>query len=215
MTSLTERRLRLQPRAPDRRLPRLILVTGGAAPAALAAAVSRLPAGAAVIFRDYDAADRPARARRLARLCRARRLPLLIGGDWRLALAVGADGLHLPEGLARHGRRDWRSVRRRPGFLVTQAAHSAAAVALAVRLGADAAILSPVFATRSHPGAAPLGPLRFARMVRAADLPVYALGGIDAQSARRLAGCGAAGLAALSALTAGAATRPCKAPGIA
>jgi thiamine-phosphate pyrophosphorylase len=121
----------------------------------------------------------------------------LVAGDWRLACRVRADGLHLPEGLARHGRQDWRRARR-PGFLVTQAAHGMGALALAARLGVDAAIASPVFPTASHPGASALGAVRFARLVRMARLPVYALGGIDAVTARRLAASGAAGVAAVS-----------------
>jgi thiamine-phosphate pyrophosphorylase len=51
---------------------------------------------------------------------------------------------------------------------------------------ADAVVLSPVFATRSHPGATPLGPLRFRLLARRAGLPVIALGGMDARRARRI-----------------------------
>ncbi|WP_343868577.1 thiamine phosphate synthase, partial [Caenispirillum bisanense] len=53
-------------------------------------------------------------------------------------------------------------------------------------LGADAALLSPVFPTRSHPGAATLGPWRFSLWAGAARLPVVALGGVTAATARRL-----------------------------
>ena len=51
---------------------------------------------------------------------------------------------------------------------------------------ADAVLLSPVFATRSHPGAPSLGPLRFLLMAQKAALPVIALGGMTAQRAARL-----------------------------
>ena len=54
---------------------------------------------------------------------------------------------------------------------------------------ADALVLSPVFATRSHPGAPPLGPLRFRLLARQARVPVIALGGM---TARRAAALGAA-----------------------
>ena len=63
--------------------------------------------------------------------------------------------------------------------------------------GVDAVLLSPVFPTKSHPGAAPIGPLRFAAWVRECPLPVYALGGVSLQSARRLASSGAAGFAGI------------------
>ncbi|MDP6952898.1 MAG: thiamine phosphate synthase [Alphaproteobacteria bacterium] len=156
------------------------------------AAAARLPAGAAVLLRDYDALDRSQLAEDLARLCRRRRLVFLVAGDARLATAVGA-GLHLPQGLVA------RALRRRG--LVTAAAHDRPALVRAARAGADACLVSPVFPTASHPGARTLGPVRFAGLVRQAPLPVYALGGIDARTARRLAGSGARGIAALGALS--------------
>ena len=181
------------------RLPPLILVVDRARLAAPLAAAARLPAGSAVLLRDYEAADRAVLAAALARLCRRRRLLLLIGGDARLAAAVRVAGLHLPQALA------VRAHRRRPGppkGLTTAAAHDARGLAAAARGGADACLLSPVFATASHPGARALGPVRFARLVRMARLPVYALGGIDSRTARRLAASGACGIAALGALAA-------------
>ncbi len=177
----------------------LILMTDRSRLSDPAAAIRSLPPGAAVIFRDYDAPDRLAVARRLRRMCRARRLRFLVAADWRLAVAVGADGLHLPEGMVRHGRRTWR-LARRPGFVVTQAAHGPTTLALAGRRGADAVLLAPVFPTASHVGAKALGPLRFARLVRLSPVPVYALGGITANTARRLSGIGVAGFAAIGAL---------------
>jgi len=60
--------------------------------------------------------------------------------------------------------------------------------------------VSPVFESASPSAGRPLGTLRFARMIRGAGLPVYALGGVNAASARRLTRSGAAGLAAVEAL---------------
>ncbi len=184
------------------RLPPLILVTDEARLPDPVAAVGRLPPGSAVILRHYDAPDRPALARRLAALCRRRGVRLLIAGDWRLAAAVGAGGVHLPEAATRRGPMAWggRFAPRRPGFLVTAAAHSPAALWQAARAGADAALLSPVFPTASHPGAPGVGVLRFAIWCRHAPIAVYALGGIDRRAARRLKGAGAAGFAAIGAL---------------
>jgi len=158
-------------------LPPLLLVSDeGRLPDPLPAA-ARLPAGSGIVLRHYGAAG------------------------WRLAAAIGAAGIHLPEGLLRSGRLapllGWARRRR---ILVTAACHDRAALALARRLGLGAALLSPVFATASHPGAPVLGALRFAAWCRRAGLPVLALGGITAVTARRLAGSGAAGLAAVGAL---------------
>ena len=176
-------------------LPPLILMTDEACLPDPVAAAAGLPRGSAVIARHRDGAALEALAWALAGPCRRRGIRLLVSGDARLARAVGADGLHLSEALARR-----RPQRRRPGWLVTAAAHSPAALARAAQAGADAALLSPVFTTASHPGAPPLGPLLFAAWCRNSPLPVYALGGINAGSARRLMGTSLAGLAAISGL---------------
>ena len=65
---------------------------------------------------------------------------------------------------------------------------------------ADAAFLSPVFATASHPGANALGTEEFTRLVQIAPCPVYALGGITKENAPALMGTGAIGLAAIGGL---------------
>ena len=165
--------------------------------AAPAADIARLQPGDAVIVRDYDRSDRAARARALKRLCRRRRLRLLIAGDARLARAIGADGLHLPDALV--AVPGWRRLRR-PGWLVTAAAHSHRAIARAFARGVDAVLVSPVFPTASHPGGRPLGVCRFARLCRLSPLPVYALGGINAWTVRRLTGLPIAGIAGISAV---------------
>lgn len=177
------------------RLPPLILVTDAARLPDPLAVAARLPAGCAVLLRHYEDAGRLALGRRLARLCRARRLPLLVAGDVGLAAALRADGVHLPEGLARSGAAAARLWARRRGGLLTAAAHSRAALRRAGTLGADAALLSPVFPTASHPGAPTLGPRRFARLARGARLPVYALGGVTAARLAALRHSGAAGIA--------------------
>jgi thiamine-phosphate pyrophosphorylase len=177
-------------------VPTLILITDETRLPDPLPAIAALPRGAGVLLRHYGAAGRAELAVAAARLVRHRGLVLMVAGDWRLAARLGAAGLHLPEGQARHGvlapLLGW--VRRRK-LLLTVACHSPAALARAKRLGADAAILSPVFATRSHPGAVTIGALRFRRWARAAGLPVAALGGIDARTLRRLNGAAAAAAA--------------------
>ena len=58
-------------------------------------------------------------------------------------------------------------------------------------------LLSPVFESASPSAGPPLGPGRFAELVRAARLPVYALGGVTAETAPRLMDTGASGIAAV------------------
>ena len=62
----------------------------------------------------------------------------------------------------------------------------AAALARAQERDLDALLLSPVFATASHPGAPVLGPVRGAMIAAASRVPVYALGGIGPHNAARL-----------------------------
>ena len=91
---------------------------------------------------------------------------------------------------------------RRAPLWITAACHGPRALRRAERLGVDAALVSPVFPTHSHPETfvqrrLTLGPLRLRRIVCQPSLPVYALGGITAQNAARLTGIPLAGLAAI------------------
>lgn len=196
------RRLNLDgnPRAHGpKKLPPLILMTDSERLADPLPAATALPRGSAVILRHYGDSCREELARSLSLVCRRRGLLLLVAGDAHLALRVGAAGLHLPEGLSRRGFGFWRGWHR-PDWIVTAAAHSPAALWRAFHNGADAALLSPVFETSSHPHARTLGPLLFATWSRLSPLPVYALGGVSATNADRLMCPGLAGFAAISAL---------------
>ena len=160
-------------------------------------AILRLPAGSGFIFRQYDHPEREAMARELLQLCRKRRIVFLLAGDWRMALRIHADGVHFPQGLAHQAH----AIRtKRPDAIVTVAAHNLRSMHRAHHFGADAILLSPVFATQSHPGGAVLGPIRFARAVHKFPVPVIALGGLNRGNARRLKGSGAAGIAGISGL---------------
>lgn len=178
-------------------LPALILMTDQDRLPDPVAAAGTLPSGSAVILRHTDAKARTVLARRLIGVARERKLMLLIAGDARLAAAIGANGLHLPEARARESAH-WRALR--PEWLITAAAHSARALAIAERAGADAVLLAPVFPTASHPGRGSLGALKVRAMAQRAGLPVYALGGVNAQTVARLKGSRLAGIAAIEAL---------------
>ena len=191
------RRLDSSPR-PGKAVPRLLLVSDPIRLPDPAAAAAALPAGSGLLLRPYH---RIAGVEALARFCRHRRLILLVAADWRLAARLGAAGLHLPEGLARHGvlapALGWV---RRHGRLLTIAAHSPAALARAARLGADAALVSPVFPTASHPGAVTIGSLRLGLWRRFPGPPRLALGGLTVQTARRLPPGAVMGFAAIGGL---------------
>ena len=172
-------------------LPRLWMMTDERQGEALWTALERLPKGAGVIFRHYGlpAAER----RRLFEVVRAvvirKRLVLLLAGPPALARVWGADGFH--------GR--WRRV---AGLICTSPAHDVKELRDAERRGVDLVFISPVYATRSHPGEKPLGPLRFAALARSSRVRVIALGGMDPSRARRLEGFGIYGWAAIDAWSA-------------
>jgi thiamine-phosphate pyrophosphorylase len=157
-------------------------------------AVARLPRGlCGVVFRHDGVPGRAALGRRLARLCRARRLALVVAGDWRLAASLGA-GLHLRGGH--------RPLGCPPGLPRTSSAHGVADLVRARRAGAALSFLSPLFATASHPGAKPLGPLRWGLAAGRSRGKTAALGGVDDGSLRLLPRLRCAGAGAIGALVA-------------
>jgi thiamine-phosphate pyrophosphorylase len=170
----------------------LVLMTDDARLPDARAATRALPPASLVIVRARDAGQRAERAQALWRIARQRGLILLIAEDAALARRIGAHGVHLPEAKARQSA----ALRaRNPKWLITAAAHSLRAVLISQ---ADAILLSPVFATQSHRGAAPLTPARARLMARQVRTPLFALGGITAQNAGSLSGF--SGLAAIGAL---------------
>ncbi|MEA3010502.1 MAG: thiamine-phosphate pyrophosphorylase [Sphingomonadales bacterium] len=147
-------------------LPRLWLMTDERQGEHLWEALERLPKGSGVVFRHYGLAltERRRLFERLRVLAKRRRLLVLAGAGFR------GDGVHGGRG------RGLRSA----------SAHNLRELKSAERSGASLVFLSPAFPTRSHPGARPLGPVRFGLIARQARIPVIALGGVDGRKARRL-----------------------------
>lgn len=170
-------------------LPALWLMTDERVAAnALLAAAARLPRGrAGLIFRHYATPPKERRAlfNRLAAIARRRRLVLMLAGSAQQAAAWRADGWH---------GRDYRHAAR--PMLHSAPAHDRREIIAAAP--ADLILLSPLFPTRSHPGASPLGRVRFAALARMARAPVIALGGVRRN--HRLHGLGAYGWAAIDGL---------------
>lgn len=142
---------------------------------------------------------------------------VLLNGRPGLAARLGI-GLHLPSRLlapALAGRlpgfEAWRATvdddggdtpprwRRAAGAWLTAACHDAEQLRQAWALGCDAALVSPVQATASHPGAQPLGWAGLQGLVDEAPLPVYALGGLAPGDLARARAAGAHGVAGIGA----------------
>jgi thiamine-phosphate pyrophosphorylase len=166
-------------------LPTIWLMTDERLGDGLWPAIMALPRGAGVIFRHYgtESAARRRLFARIRRVAERRSLVLVRAGAVRL---MGEQGVHNVAG---------RGIR-------SAAAHSVAEAIAARRRGADVIFISPLFATRSHPGARPLGPFRAASIARQAGVPAIALGGMNAQRFRRVKRLGFHGWAGIDAWTA-------------
>ncbi len=156
-------------------LPRLWLMTDERQGEMLWTALDRLPRRSGIVFRHYSLgpSERRLLFEQVRAVARRRGHLLLLGGNASTARAWRANGSHGPgRGIG----------------LRTAPAHNIIELRAGERSGAALLFVSPVFATRSHPGAPPLGRAAFHRLVAATRLPVIALGGMDARRARGLRG---------------------------
>jgi thiamine-phosphate pyrophosphorylase len=132
---------------------------------------------------------------------RSRGLKLVASRRLDLVRAFALDGVQLgADGIAVHEARAWLG----PSAWIGYSAHSGAEAAAAARAGADYAMLSPVYATASKPGAAGRGCDWLAAELRDLQIPVLALGGVTAARAAEVCAAGAWGVAAVSAIGAAA-----------
>jgi thiamine-phosphate pyrophosphorylase len=185
-----------------RGVPRLILVTDRQATAGrdlVAVVTAALDAGLpAVQLRERDLPGRPLLAlAETLRTATARTGALLFVNDRvDVALAVGADGVHLGGGsMPVPAAREILGA----AALVGVSTHAAAEVAEAAEAGADFAFFGPVWATPSKTGP-PQGEARLAEAARAARIPVLAIGGADVDRAPAVVAAGAAGMAVIRAI---------------
>ena len=171
-----------------RAIPRVWLMTDARLGAEIAAIVARLPPRSAVVIRPYALAGtgRAALMRAIRRVASAKRHLLLMAGDSPIK------GTH-----GRHAGRAKRRTTGRPPF--SMPVHTARDARQACRIGVRAAVISPVWPTASHPGAAQLGLRRFAQLARQCRCPAIALGGMTETRFRQARAHGAHGWAAIGA----------------
>lgn len=134
-----------------------------------------------------------------------RTIPLIINDRLDVALAVGADGVHLGQNDMEIG--DARRIAGK-GFIIGISVASVADAVAATAAGADYLGISPVFATPTKTDtAAPLG-LAGVHAIRAAvTLPLVGIGGINQTNAAAVLQAGADGVAVVSAIVAAACPR--------
>lgn len=165
-------------------LPRVWMLTDERQGEAMWDAIARLPKGAGVIVRYYSL---PLRERLgMAKRIRTQGRFVAFAGTETEARQAGAQAVY---GTSRH----------RGTLPRLYPVHNRAEIRAAERAGAALLLLSPVFPTRSHPGAPALGPYRFARLAASTRTPVITLGGMTSPRFRRLQKLGAQGWAAIDA----------------
>ena len=147
--------------------------------------------------KEASAGEILALARTLLPLCRARRVPLLINDRVDIALAAGADGVHLgqedlplPEARALLG----------PDRILGATAHTVEEALRAQAEGADYLGVGAMFPTGTKTDTVPTSADTLKAICAAVSIPVVAIGGVNARNLPTLAGTGIAGAAVVSAI---------------
>jgi len=130
----------------------------------------------------------------------APRVNFLINSRTDVAIATGADGVHLPADNLNpmEIRQLWKQCRAdEPGTVtISVSCHSLEEVARAEASGADLAIFAPVFEKKDAPETRPTG-LGALKQACQHKIPVIALGGITLENASACLDAGAAGIAGI------------------
>ena len=137
---------------------------------------------------------------RLAAFCRDRDALFFVNDRLDVALASGADGVHL-------GARDLPVAAARrlapPDFLIGATARSPESALAAERDGADYVGSGAAFASRTKSDTVRIGPEGIEAVAAAVGIPVLAIGGIGAENLAQLANRGISGVAMGDALCGG------------
>ncbi len=145
--------------------------------------------------RDLEALAREAKERVRAS---GGKTQLLINSRTDIALAAGADGVHLrsrdvaPDEV----RRIWRAAGRSTKPAVAASCHTEAEAAAAQESGADFVAFGPMFGKKDAPALGVAG-LELLQTVCRNRIPVFALGGVTLENAAVCADAGAKGVAGI------------------
>jgi thiamine-phosphate diphosphorylase len=138
-------------------------------------------------------------ARRLAGRCRESGALLIVNDRADLALAAGADGLHV--GQDDLPAREARALLR-PGMILGVSTHDPEQARRAVADGADYVAVGSIFPTATKAGFQLVGPELIRRVRPEVPVPLVAIGGITADNASIALEAGADAVAVISALCA-------------
>jgi thiamine-phosphate pyrophosphorylase len=141
------------------------------------------------------------RGRPFRDLCRDAGTTFVVNDDIEAAIELGADGVHL-------GREDDGAERARSaGLLLGLSAQTLGEAVAAAAQRPDYLGMGPVWATPTKPNAPVLGLEGLRAACAAVDVPVIAIGGVDAANAAECLAAGAAGVAVVRASSSAAAVR--------
>lgn len=147
--------------------------------------------------KELDAAAFSEEAMQIAPLCRRYGVPLFINDNVDVAIACGADGVHV-------GQDDTAAaeVRARVGesMMIGVSVHSVEEAIAAVNDGADCLGAGAVFSTSTKTDVGVMPRETLAAICRAVSVPVVAIGGINEKNLPKLRGTGIAGAAIVSAV---------------
>lgn len=145
-----------------------------------------------VVFRDKQTSDYLTLAQTFIDVCRAHNLPkVLLHGDYKLAYALGADGVHLTS-----TQFDKIAEAKALGLYVIISTHTHEEAQNAQKSGADAITYSPVFASPNK--GEPKGLEDLKEIVAKIEIPIFALGGITTEEQiKAVEMCGAYGFASI------------------
>ena len=150
----------------------------------------KIPKESAFLFRSYEVKERKKIAKQLLKFCKMKKLKLLIAADIKLAEDINAHGVHFPEYMIKKKNKiNWvfvKNIKLRKNWIITTAVHSLQAIKNAEFFDIDAALLSPVFSSKSHPNEKNLGINKFLKIVKKTKLPIYPLGGINIKNIKSL-----------------------------
>ena len=136
-------------------------------------------------------------AKELCALCRRYGVPFLVNDNVEIAIACGADGIHVGQEDLAAGE-----VRRRVGenMILGVSVHTVEEAFQAVRDGADYLGLGAVFPTSTKTDVEQMSNETLRAICDAVDVPIVAIGGINRGNILKLAGSGVDGVALVSAI---------------
>ncbi len=136
-------------------------------------------------------------AKEIHALCQQYGVPFIVNDNVEIAVACGAEGIHV-------GQEDMAAgdVRRRvgDGVILGVSVHTVEQAQDAVCNGADYLGLGAVFPTSTKTDADQMPNETLRAICDAVDVPVVAIGGINSGNIGKLAGCGVDGVALVSAI---------------